>query len=83
MRPVRFRSFWVFLGAAAWLVVFAGTQANAANDFRLKKTSITDACVECHDEFVEILKRPFLHTPVAKGDCAGCHNPHTSKRAML
>jgi DmsE family decaheme c-type cytochrome len=73
----------VFLVVAVTLSVFAGAPVNAANDFRLKPGAITKVCVECHDEFGEVLKRPFLHTPVAKGDCAGCHNPHTAKHAML
>jgi DmsE family decaheme c-type cytochrome len=65
------------------LAVFAAAPVNAANDFRLKPGKITQVCVECHDEFEEILKRPFLHTPVAEGKCAGCHSPHTANYAML
>jgi len=83
MRAVKSRLVWVSMVAAASFAVFAGSPARAANDFRLKQGSITKVCVECHDEFSEILKRPFLHTPVSKGDCAGCHNPHTSRHEKL
>jgi DmsE family decaheme c-type cytochrome len=60
-----------------------GAPVNAAREVRLKPGAIAKICVGCHDEFEDILKRPFLHTPVAEGECAGCHNPHTSKHAML
>jgi DmsE family decaheme c-type cytochrome len=83
MRLVSSRLMGVLLGAAAFISVFAGASADAANDFRLKPGAITKVCTECHDEFAEILKRPYLHTPIKKGECAGCHNPHTSKHDML
>jgi len=83
MSFLRIRWKWMSWAIAALLSVFANAPANAANEFRLKPGSITKVCVSCHDEFGEILKQPHLHTPVAKGDCAGCHNPHTSNHAML
>jgi len=83
MRPVKSRLLWVFMVAATSFAIFAGAPVEATNDFRLKQGSITKVCVECHEEFAEILKRPFLHTPVSKGECAGCHNPHTSKHENL
>ncbi len=36
---------------------------------------IGELCYSCHDNF-DI--RPFMHGPVAAGDCTSCHSPHGS-----
>lgn len=65
------------------LLLFATSSANAANDFRLKTGARGELCIECHEEFGEILAKRHLHTPVKERDCAGCHSPHTSKYDMM
>lgn len=35
-------------------------------------------CFECHSNLEGMLKKASVHTPLAKGDCTGCHNPHTA-----
>ena len=55
----------------------------AANEFRLKAGAEGKICVTCHEEFADVLKKRFVHTPVAERECSGCHNPHTSKHEML
>jgi predicted CXXCH cytochrome family protein len=69
-----------------WVLLFAIGTASAApsdKDFKLKKGARAKLCVECHDSFQETLKRRYLHTPLSKGDCTGCHDPHTSNNEMM
>jgi predicted CXXCH cytochrome family protein len=68
------------LGFVAFLVA---SPADAANEFKLRPGARGKLCVRCHEDFGEVLKRRFVHTPIAKGDCAGCHNPHTSDHERL
>ena len=72
---------WLLTGLGLFLL--AAAAAEAAPNFRLKPGALSKVCVECHEEFKEVLGRRVLHTPVAKGECAGCHNPHTSKHEKL
>jgi predicted CXXCH cytochrome family protein len=69
----------VFIVAAALLA----SPATAAEEFKLRPGARGKLCVGCHDGFAETLKKPFVHTPIAEGDCSGCHNPHTSNHEML
>jgi DmsE family decaheme c-type cytochrome len=66
------------------IALLAVSQVGAAEkDFKLKPGARGKLCVSCHDGFEEILKKRFVHTPLTKGDCAACHNPHASKHALL
>jgi DmsE family decaheme c-type cytochrome len=69
------------LGALVALLLVLPAQGEV--NYKLKKGARGDICVSCHDEFEEVLKKKFLHTPLKKGDCTGCHNPHTSNYEML
>jgi predicted CXXCH cytochrome family protein len=40
-------------------------------------------CFECHTNLEGILKKAAVHTPLAKGECTGCHNPHAAKYPRL
>lgn len=40
-----------------------------------------ELCLECHEEFGEILKRRVKHRAVE--DCLGCHNPHEARAPHL
>lgn len=51
--------------------------------FRLKPGGRGKICLNCHGDFADKLKRPFIHTPVKAGECSGCHNPHTSDHGKL
>ncbi|MDA3786764.1 MAG: cytochrome c3 family protein [Deltaproteobacteria bacterium] len=55
----------------------------ADNKFNLKEGAKGKNCLNCHDSFEEILKKPFLHTPLKKWDCTGCHNPHASRHGKF
>lgn len=39
-------------------------------------------CLECHEEFVGVMKRPHTHVP-ARTNCTACHNPHNSAYRKL
>lgn len=41
-----------------------------------------ELCLDCHEEFVGVLKRAHVHRP-ARRDCTGCHNPHNSTQPKL
>ena len=34
-------------------------------------------CLDCHEEFVGVMKRPHTHAP-ARAACTSCHNPHNA-----
>jgi predicted CXXCH cytochrome family protein len=63
--------------------LLAPSPAGAAGDFRLRKGARGKLCVDCHDGIQEVLQKRFVHTPLAEGDCTGCHNPHTSNHDKL
>ena len=58
---------------------------HAAEDGKLKAKDQKEACYACHNDFskAEEGKKVFLHDPVAKGECTGCHDPHLASRPKL
>jgi DmsE family decaheme c-type cytochrome len=61
----------------------AATPAPTARDLKLRAGAAGDVCLECHANFDERLKKPFVHTPVRAKNCIGCHNPHASDHGSL
>ena len=57
--------------------------AYSENTFKLKPGAGSAICIECHETIQETLKRPYVHSPIKKGECNGCHNPHTSPFGKL
>jgi predicted CXXCH cytochrome family protein len=53
------------------------------NPFKLKPGAGGKVCINCHDTFKDVLKKPFVHTPVKAWECSGCHDPHTSTHGKL
>ncbi len=51
--------------------------------FKLKPGAEGKLCLDCHPQFEEVLKKPFVHTPVRSRQCAGCHNPHASSHGKF
>lgn len=39
-------------------------------------------CLDCHDEFERVMKRPHTHAP-ATASCTTCHNPHNARQPKL
>jgi len=55
----------------------------AQEEYKLKEGATGKVCLNCHEGILEKMNKPFVHSPLADGDCTGCHNPHTSYYAML
>src|SRR5574340_371394 len=74
----------IFTGVVALL--FMQTLLYAKDNdlvFKLKPGASGKLCLKCHTAFQEKIAKPFVHTPLKKGDCTGCHNPHTSSHGKL
>ncbi len=73
--------------ACVSVVVLLGVRASAAgeqqNPYRLRETDQKKLCLTCHTDFAQILKKKYVHTAVASGECSGCHNPHDSSHDTL
>jgi len=65
------------------IFLLAVSTGDAQNKFKLKPEARGKLCLNCHEEFNEKLKNPFIHTPVKTGECSECHNPHTSSHGKL
>jgi len=80
-----------FPGTESWRAALCGAALllapgePAAQDarFKLKAGATGKACLECHVEFQDKVRRPFVHTPVRSGNCTGCHDPHASDHGQL
>jgi DmsE family decaheme c-type cytochrome len=75
-----------FAGLAAAVAAVVGLQSSASgqqNPYRLKDTNQTKACIVCHTDFEQKLKKPFVHAAVQAGECSGCHDPHVSTHQKL
>lgn len=81
---MKFRYKSLFL-ASLVAFVSAGIVCYAAEDnkFKLKPGASGKRCLECHVTFKEKLAKAFVHTPLKKGECTGCHDPHTSTHGKL
>ncbi len=64
-----------FLGFAA--------PAHAKNEFKLKLGAKGQTCLKCHETFNKTLKSRYVHPLLKKGECIGCHVPHTSSHKGL
>ncbi|MBI5342244.1 MAG: cytochrome c3 family protein [Deltaproteobacteria bacterium] len=58
---------------------------HAVDGGKLKAKGQKEACYACHDNFEkqEEGKKKYVHSPVAAGECTGCHDPHFSARSKL
>lgn len=55
----------------------------AAGPAKLLPGATGKVCLDCHADFKEKLKKPFVHTPVKAQQCTGCHNPHAARHRGL
>lgn len=69
--------------SVACFLFMAASAHTEENRFRLKPGAKGKICLECHVNFQDKFKNPFVHTPVKAGECSGCHNPHTSSHGKL
>ena len=47
------------------------------------KRDLGKICLECHLKLKKKITGQGTHSPVKKGKCISCHNPHTSNHAAL
>jgi len=59
------------------------TPVHSANEFRLKLGAKGQICLKCHETFNKTLNSRFVHPLLKKGECIGCHVPHTSSHKGL
>lgn len=80
---LRHKILMISVLAAGLLVgALAHAQDNSLK-FKLKPGADGKLCLECHGGFKDNLAKAFVHTPLKKGECTGCHNPHTSSHGKL
>jgi len=51
---------------------------NGENKFNLKPGARQKVCLTCHPLFEDLMKKPFVHTPLKNPGCIACHSPHAS-----
>ncbi len=53
--------------------------AVAGTDHRFEFAAAKEElCLACHEDSREVMLQENIHTPVAEGNCTGCHDPHQS-----
>ncbi len=77
-RRAKFAAVALLFCAIAVLVLLQTQVSEAA---ALKSTS--SICFECHKEAKSMTAKSRLHSPVKKGECTACHNPHASRHSLL
>ncbi len=80
---MRFRTFLHILLLAGFFLGFSSAFVQAEGKFKLKPGAKGKLCLSCHPSFNAKMKNKHVHTPLAEGDCSGCHNPHASNHGML
>lgn len=78
---VRKRLSVLLLAASA--VFLPLSPGHAQKDFKLKEGAAGKLCLDCHEGMQETMKKSFVHSPLADGECIGCHNPHASNFDMM
>lgn len=63
--------------------VIIAVPAYSKDDFKLKPGARGELCLRCHETVKKTVKSSFVHPLVKKGDCTGCHVPHTSSHKNL
>lgn len=65
------------VGAAICSICHAPVEGEE-HKFVLTAENEEELCFNCHDAKRDMMLEAYLHTPVADGDCVGCHDPHQS-----
>jgi DmsE family decaheme c-type cytochrome len=65
------------------ILTVAIVSSDAKSTFKLKPGAQGKVCLKCHAAFAGKLKNAFVHTPLKKRECTGCHSPHTSSHGKL
>jgi DmsE family decaheme c-type cytochrome len=77
---IRYKIIFSFFVISALVFI---APAYSKDDFKLKPDAEGKICLNCHEAFQEKVKSFYVHTPVKKGECTGCHDPHASAYKKL
>lgn len=80
---MRLRELIVMMLLAVLTFCFSATAVQAEANFKLKPGAKGKLCLSCHTAFTAKMNAKHVHTPLANGDCSGCHNPHASNHGKL
>ncbi|MBE0574967.1 MAG: cytochrome C [Desulfuromonadales bacterium] len=80
---MRYRETTVCVLLISLMLCFFSSLAQAEGKFKLKPGAMGKLCLSCHTAFSEKMKAKHIHTPLAQGNCSGCHNPHASNHDMM
>ena len=83
MADMRLREIFIVMFLIGFALCGSSAVAQAEGKFKLKPGATGDLCLSCHTGFSDKMKAKHIHTPLAEGECTGCHNPHTSNHDML
>lgn len=81
MTAMRYTHYLTILILA--LGVCCAANALAEGPYKLKPEATGKVCFDCHTAFEGKMQAEYVHTPLAMGECTGCHNPHASNHGML
>src|SRR6056297_2898539 len=59
------------------------SSAAFADQYNLAPGARGELCLSCHTGFSETMQKKHIHTPLAEGNCTGCHNPHSTDHGKL
>jgi DmsE family decaheme c-type cytochrome len=65
------------------MALICAAPAFAQPNVKMKSGVKGKRCLDCHEEFKKTLKSRSVHPLLKRGDCTGCHDPHTSKYKNL
>jgi len=78
--PLQYKTFSLL--SIMSLLVFA-PPVYSQNEFKLKLGAKGQICLDCHETLKQTLKKRYVHPLLKKGECTGCHEPHTSSHKSL
>ena len=75
--------YFIVLLLVGFALCFSVAVVQAEGKFKLQEGAKGKLCLGCHSTFGSKMKAKHIHTPLAQGECTGCHNPHASDHGML
>jgi len=82
IKGVHLRSATLFSFCIIFSFIIAAP-AYSKGEFKLKAGARGKICLKCHETFKKTLKSRYVHPLLKKGECTGCHVPHTSSHKNL
>lgn len=70
-------------GFGLLVLLLQANSGRAANPYNLAPGARGKLCLSCHETFSATMKKKSIHTPLANGECTGCHSPHAADHGRL